>query len=173
MFGVMAAAILGAIGVTYHYYRRPPAGDAIPWPHLAATTFALLTGVVLFGPLVLTPAIVIVTGVGYIAAFGRRAAIYVGPALAVILGPLALQWAGVVPRSYELSGGALRVLPNMTYFPPVPTMVLLVATHVVIVVASLGYVWRLRCEHVDVERRLHVQAWQLAQLVPPDARPAG
>jgi hypothetical protein len=37
---------------------------------------------------------------------------------------------------------------------------------------AVGFVWRLRCTHRDVERRLALHAWQLAQLVPEAQPPA-
>ncbi|HUQ04227.1 MAG TPA: serine/threonine-protein kinase [Kofleriaceae bacterium] len=172
MFGVTAAAILTLIGLTYHYYRKPPADLDVPWPHLVSSTVALASGVWFFGSLVTVPAIALATGVAYTTTFRRRAIYCVPPFLAVVIGPLILQYAGVLPDSYAFEGGSLRIVPGMVDFPPAATMTFLVMIHIVTIGAALWYMWRLRAEYLDVERKLHLQAWQLAQLVPDDARAA-
>ena len=168
MLAVMATAILAVTGITYHYYRRPPPSLRVPTLHVVATTAALVTGVFLFGPLVLLPAIVISTGVGYIATFGRRTVYYIVPGIAVVLVPLALQLAGVIAPSYALTDGEIRVLPMMLSFPPAATMAFLAVTHTVIIAGTLLYVWRLRCNYLDSERRLRGHAWLLAQMLPDE-----
>jgi hypothetical protein len=122
--------------------------------------------VFLFGSLILMPAIVIITGVGYVATFGGRSIYYVVPAVLVVVVPLVLEVAGVIAPSYRFEDGVLVVLPGMTALPPTPTLLFLAVSHVVVIVGSLGYVWRLRTNHVETERRLHLQVWQLAALAP-------
>jgi len=93
------------------------------------------------------------------------------PLVAVIFVPLALQLAGVLPPSYDFADGTLRILPGMTDLPRTPTLILLIVAHLIVVAGSIVFVWRLRCTHRDVERRLALHAWQLAQLV-PEAQPS-
>jgi hypothetical protein len=88
----------------------------------------------------------------------------------VVVVPLVLSLVGVVPSSYAFTGGELRVLPNMVDLPAAPTIAFLVVTHVVVIATAHAFVARLRGEHREAERRLRMQAWQLAQLVPADAR---
>jgi len=166
-----AAGIVGMIVTTYGHYRRPPARLTLPWSHVAMSTLALGFGASLFGPLVLLPSLVIISGVAFVTTFDRSAVGCVVPALAVIFVPLALQLAGVLPPSYDFTGGTIRILPGMTELPPTPTILLLIVTHAIVVAGSILFVWRLRCSHRDVERRLALHAWQLAQLVPAEARP--
>jgi len=164
-------ATASVIALTYRHYRRPPARLALPWPHVVVSTLALGAGMSLFGPLVLLPSLVIITGVAYVATFDRGAIACAVPLVAVIFVPLALQVAGVLPPSYDFADGTLRILPGMTDLPPTPTLLLLVVAHLIVVAGSIVFVWQLRCTHRDLERRLALQAWQLAQLV-PEAQPA-
>jgi hypothetical protein len=107
-----------------------------------------------------------ITGVAYVATFEGGAILCVIPFAAVIFVPLGLQLVGVLPPSYDFADGTLRILPGMADLPPIPTLILLVIAHLIVVIGSIGFVWRLRCAHRDVERRLALQAWQLSQLVP-------
>jgi serine/threonine-protein kinase len=170
MLGALAGSISGVIAMTWHYHRHPPPGLRLPLPHLAMTTIALASGVVLFGPLVVLPAVVIANGVAYIANFERRTWTIVAASIGVILVPLALELLGVLPAQYEFRDGTLRILPGMTDFPPAATLTLLIVTHVVVIGGALIYVGRLRRGAQDAERRLRTQAWQLAQIVPEHAR---
>jgi eukaryotic-like serine/threonine-protein kinase len=172
LLGATAAAIVAMVVMTYAHYRRPPARLTLPWPHVVMSTIALSLGVTLFGPLVLLPCLVMITGVAYVATFDRSAIFCLIPALGVIFAPFVLQLAGVVSPSYDFAGGAIRILPGMTELPPTPTILLLIVTHAIAVAGSIVFVWRLRCSHRDVERRLALHAWQLAQLVPAEAQPA-
>jgi eukaryotic-like serine/threonine-protein kinase len=159
-------ATLAVIALTYDHYRRPPARLALPWSHVVVSTIAFAAGMSLFGPLVLLPSLVIITGVAYVATFDRTAIACVVPFVAVIFVPLGLQLAGVLPPSYDFADGTLRILPGMTDLPPTPTLLLLVVSHLIVVAGSIFFVWRLRITHRELERRLALQAWQLSQLVP-------
>jgi hypothetical protein len=120
--------------------------------------------VTLFGPFLLLPLLVTATGIGYIATFGRRSLLYVIVAELLIVGPALLQLAGVLEPSYELADGVIRVLPGLAAFPPTATIVFLIVTHATIIAGTLVYVWRMRCNQLDGESRLQMQAWLLAQM---------
>ncbi|MBX3156735.1 MAG: serine/threonine protein kinase [Deltaproteobacteria bacterium] len=170
LFGTVM--IVGVLLMTIYYHRRPPRDLDVPIPHLVTSLFALLSGEVLFGPLVLVPTIVVATGVGYLASFQRgRVPIIVG-CLAVIFVPVALQLAGVIPASYEFADGRISIVPMMTELPALPTMILLVASHAITLTVALLFVARLRRSYVEAESALRLQAWHLGQLVPEEARPA-
>jgi len=178
LLAVTGVATVAVTALTYRLSRRPPARLALPWPHVVVSTIALGAGMSLFGPLVLLPSLVIITGVAYVASFDRGALACIVPLVAVIFVPLALQVAGVLPPSYDFVDGTLRIVPGLTELPPVPTLLLLVVAHLIVVAGSILFVWRLRATHRDLERRLALHAWQLAQLVPEPApvaapRPSG
>lgn len=94
----------------------------------------------------------------------------VAASVGVVLIPILLQIVGAVPPWYELEDGTVRILPWMAHFPPTATLVFLILTHLVVIVTALFYVWRLRANLADAERRLRVQSWQLGQIVPEDTR---
>jgi serine/threonine-protein kinase len=166
LLAATGVATVAVIALTYGQYRRPPVRPALPWSHVVVSTIALGAGMSLFGPLVLLPSLVIITGVAYVATFDRGALACVVPLVGVIFVPLALQVAGVLPPSYDFADGTLRILPGMTDLPPTPTLLLLVVAHLIVVAGSIVFVWRLRCTQSALERRLALHAWQLAQLVP-------
>ena len=170
LFAATIAVTIGVVALTYAHYRRPSPRMTLPWSHVLLSSFALSLGMSLFGPLLLLPSLVVITGVAYVATFDRTAIACILPLAAVIFVPLALQLAGVLPPSYDFADGTLRILPGMAELPPTPTLLLLVVAHLIVIVGSIAFVWRLRCAHRDVERRLALHAWQLAQLV-PDAQP--
>lgn len=163
-------ATVAVIALTYNLSRRPPTRLTLPWLHVMVSTIALGAGMSLFGPLVLLPSLVIITGVAYVATFDRRALACIVPLVGVIFVPLGLQVAGVLPPSYDFADGTLRILPGMTDLPPTPTLLLLVVSHLIVVAGSIVFVWRLRRTQSDLERRLAFHAWQLSQLV-PEAQP--
>src|SRR5262249_52183288 len=153
---------------SYYYYRRPPRDGRLPLPLLLASAIALTSGFVILGPLILMPAIAIATGVAYMSIVGTRYVTIMIVMTAVILGPLGLELAGVLPPGYEFAGGELLILPSMTALRPVSTMAFLIVTRLVVIVTAHVFVGRLRRDYREAERRLRVQAWQLAQLIPSD-----
>ncbi len=168
--GMMVGTIGTIAGLTYYYYRHPRAGLRLPLLHLAASTVAVASGVVVFGPLIVLPVVAIATGAGYIAALGKRVPLVIAAMLATLLVPLALELTGVIPRSIHFVDGALVLTPRMVAYPPTATLILLVVTHVVVMVAAMNFVWKIRRAAANAEQRLAIQAWQLGQLVPDDAR---
>jgi serine/threonine-protein kinase len=172
LFGGTIAATICVIALTHRHARRPPARLSLPWSHVVVSTIAFALGMSLFGPLLLLPSLVIITGVVYVATFDRAAIVCAIPLAGVIFVPFGLQLAGVLPPAYDFADGTLRVLPGMADLAPTPTLLLLVVAHLIVVVGSIGFVWQLRCTHRDVERRLALHAWQLAQLVPEAQPPA-
>jgi serine/threonine-protein kinase len=164
----VAAACLGMLATTIVVYRRPLRSFELPSWHLYASMVALMIGSVVTGPLVLLPAIAIATGSGYIAIFGRRVPLVMATMIAVVMVPLGLELAGVIPRSLHFVDGAMVITPRMVAFPRAGALVFLVVSHTVIIVTALWFVWRVRNTAATAERRLAIQAWQLAQLVPDD-----
>src|SRR5262249_30285773 len=84
-----------------------------------------------------------------------------------ILGPFALAGLGVMPSMYDFRDGTLVLLPKLHDYPRIPALAsMLMATCGAIGVSVLFgrfYINELR----RTEERIHFQAWQLQQLVPP------
>jgi serine/threonine-protein kinase len=166
-------AILPAIGLTilacgvawrFGRVREPTSVHAVVLLSLGTTMMAAFT--VVFGPYFLVPAIVAVHAMAFGAWAGPapRAAGVVISCLAVLV-PAALEWTGVLPPSMRY-GETLQVLPRVTTFPWPATEVFLVFGNV-LTIAFAGWVAsRLHDDMRELERRLHLQTWQLEQLVP-------
>lgn len=86
--------------------------------------------------------------------------------------PAVGQWVGLLPAQYLFEHGNLVIVPGMLSFRPVPTHVFFMAANIGLIVTASAILARFRDTLSDVERRLHVQTWQLRQLVPEEARPA-
>ena len=168
--GMIAAGVVLTLLITYRLYRRPIVSFELPVSHLLMSSIGLMTGAIVISPVVLLPAIAIATGIGYIAIFGHRIRLVMACVVAIVLVPLGLELIGVLPPSIRFVDDTLVLVPRMVGFPRTGTLVFLVVTHVVVIVTALAYVAQLRQTAGAAERRLGVQAWQLAQLVPHDAR---
>jgi hypothetical protein len=171
MMATGSLAIAAVFFVTLYYYKRPPRDLRVPVAHLVASLVALATGSFLFGPLILVPGIVVATGVAYLASFERRVQWIVAGMLAAVLVPTVLELAGAIPSSYAFEGGELRVRPMMTELPALPTAVLLVIAHAIIIASAAYFTWKLRRAYAAAERTARLQTWQLSQILPESARP--
>ncbi|MCB9612637.1 MAG: protein kinase [Sandaracinus sp.] len=128
---------------------------------IAPMTFA-------FGPFWMTPLIVLASlpsSILYLDGLGRRLA-GVAASLAILV-PAALEWSGVLPRSYVFEDGRLQVIPQMMSFEsPLAVQITLVVLCLGAVFTSIRLVGGVRDQLEETEERLHRQAWQLQQLVP-------
>jgi len=140
---------------------------------LGLSTAATAAFGLFLGPFVIVPAMVAQNTI-YFAAVARSgaqraAAIAVGT-LGVLV-PWALEIAGVIPRSFDFEGGAMRFLPRMAEFPPLATQgLLLVASLILVIVPSLVLA-RLNDDRIRTKLRLLTHLWHFRQLVPAEAQP--
>ncbi len=168
LLALMSGTILASLAATVYYLYRPPAQLKVPLPHLLLTAAAVGSGSVIFGPLVLVPLVALANAIAYLAILeGRRGAV-IAAAVAVVAVPALLMWMGVIPSAYEVTNGVIQIRPQMTEFPPVPTMTFLTFANLAVLASAGLYVSDLRRKYADAERRLHVQAWQLSRIVPED-----
>jgi hypothetical protein len=86
--------------------------------------------------------------------------------------PAALQWSGVLAPSYLFEHGNMVIQPGMLSFTPIPTHAFFIASSLGLIFTSSVILARFRDTLSEIEQRLHVQTWQLRQLVPEEARPA-
>jgi hypothetical protein len=82
--------------------------------------------------------------------------------------PLVLEMTGVIPRSFELTGDNVIVHARMLDLPPGVTIAYLVLKELVIIFAVGAMLGRFREVLVTAQRKVHVHAWQLEQLLPDD-----
>ena len=86
--------------------------------------------------------------------------------LLVIAVPLALELLGVVPRTFGLEGGALVLRPWAITLSPTAMIAAVLGTVVLQMLGNMLMLDRFRVAQKRSEERIHLQAWQLQQLVP-------
>ncbi|HEY8088920.1 MAG TPA: protein kinase [Polyangiaceae bacterium] len=173
MWGVESIAWLVAAGFAFASWRNPPR-DAKPSTALwVAGVVALSSTYTLFGPYVVVPALAVMGSMLLHVAPTRshRIPVVIANCLAVAV-PAVLQATGIIPPSYVFEGGAIRIVPMMLAFPPVPTHAFLLIACIALIVTASTIMARFRNAISRIEEKIHVQAWQLQQLVPEEARPA-
>ncbi|HEY8040629.1 MAG TPA: protein kinase [Polyangiaceae bacterium] len=170
---VSSAAWLGAAFCALLAWRNPPRHGKIDLRMTVAGTIAVATTSTIFGPYVALPSLAVIGAMLLQLApdRSRRVAVVLMHCLAIAV-PAALQWWGLLPASYVFQRDAIVIAPSMLSFPPVPTHVFMLATNLALVVTGSVMVARFRLSLNSAEERLHIQAWQLRQLVPEEVRPA-
>ena len=168
-----SVAWLCAAGAAYLAVRRPPPDGKIDLRMTVAGVVAVGTTSTLFGPYVLVPSLAAIGAMLLHLAphRGRRLLVVVLNCLAIAV-PAALQVLGVIPASYAFGNGSVTVEPIMLSFPAVPTHGVLLLSNIALIVTGCAMMARFRNTLTGAEERMHVQAWQLRQLVPDAARPA-
>jgi hypothetical protein len=168
-----SAAWLVAAGHAFRAYRNPSRDGRPDWPMVFGGVAGVTMTSTLFGPYVFVPTLAAIGATLLHMAPSRAHRV---PAVllncAAIAAPAALQLAGVLPQTYVFDHDAITVVPFMLSFPPVPTHVFLLVASVSLVVIASVILARFRNMMTRIEERLHVQAWQLRQLVPENVRPA-
>ncbi|HWO24961.1 MAG TPA: serine/threonine-protein kinase [Kofleriaceae bacterium] len=94
--------------------------------------------------------------------FMRRFSVVAGVLL--MLAPLGLELAGVIPSSYVFEDGKISVLPQMTGLPERATLAFAALANVGAGVAPAIFVARLRGDLTDAQKRELLRAWQLRRL---------
>jgi len=172
-WGLASVAWLAAAAAAF-VASRSPSSEARP--HLGMTALgvlAIMTTTAGFGPYVILPTLAVIGAMlnqmpPNRLGRGRIVALY---CLAFAV-PAVGQWVGLLPAQYLFEHGNLVIVPGMLSFRPVPTHVFFMAANIGLIVTASAILARFRDTLSDVERRLHVQTWQLRQLVPEEARPA-
>ncbi len=146
-------------------FRRPDPGGKPAYAALIATSLAACSTSAVCGPFVLVPTLAVINVTLWILVSDRslRRAI-VGLAGLTILIPAVLEWTRVF-HFYNFRDGRVTILQGMLDFRPVPTHAFLFAATLALVGIAAGLTARFRDTLTAAERRLHMQAWQLRQLV--------
>ncbi len=127
----------------------------------------------IFGPFISVPAIAAVVTVAFVLS-GRPAYRLFASGLALLtMGlPLALELLHVLPPTFKLEHDRFVILLNAVEMPSLTGVLLLAASHMATVLFVAYYVAGSKdaLDRAEVQNRL--QAWQLRQLVPPEAQGA-
>jgi len=154
--------VLTAIGLKRPSWIGRPLAISLTFVHCV-----LMASIcVLLGPLLLGPALI----------FGSSTILLTGPLLRVpkltvalhllIIGvPLALELTGVLPRSFSLENG-ISLKPWAIHASGEGLLVTLLGGVTLQLVGNAFVLHKQRVTQDEAERQLHVQAWQLKQLVP-------
>jgi serine/threonine-protein kinase len=167
LFGV----VLGALGfINARFERaRPILGYLVPVCIFAA----LILHSRVVGAFMGLPPLVMLAAIAFGQQPHRGLRIFgVGAAVAGVISVVVLEAVGVLPPSYLFQDGRIIVLPQMLDLPALPTQLTLLSECVILALICAFYVSYLRDSLDRAEQRLHVQHWQLRQLLPSEAREA-
>ncbi|MBL8953889.1 MAG: hypothetical protein JNK82_24140, partial [Myxococcaceae bacterium] len=150
--------------------RKPTSRGTLP--SMVISSLAIASLFFIDGPLTVLPAFAAVNTLSFRVALNSRYRwLIVGLGLASVLVPLVGSWVGLLPESFRyVSEGLLLVPTGMAFDPHYTTWVLLVGFTGTIVVSAF-VVGRIRASNNELMRSRAMQAWNLAQLLPPEAAP--
>ncbi|MDH5493476.1 MAG: hypothetical protein OEY14_16095, partial [Myxococcales bacterium] len=168
-----AISITATILAMHIASRAKPLGSAIQYIVVTLSTITVMFGTRMLGPLILVPALLATATLSFaITDQASRRYWWTAISSLAILIPLGLEEAGILPGSYEVSDGVLRVLPRMHELPGEFLVGSLAAFCLaIVVIPSLWYGGILRRRVDEAEEALMIQSWQLERLLPPEARP--
>ncbi|MBW2460049.1 MAG: serine/threonine protein kinase [Deltaproteobacteria bacterium] len=132
------------------------------------SSVALGSTAAMFGPLVLTPALVGMNITGFaITLSGRQRRQAVGAGILTVVVTMALGVAGLLPGGYAFTDGNMVILPGSLDLPATPAMLLLALASLVTMCMPVHLIARLRDELLVAERRQLLHSWHLGELLPP------
>ncbi len=162
---LIAIPVVLAATLSYAAWRQRP----IRRPFQCATLVSIMLASVavsrILGPLILVPALVTAWTIAMQInpdVFVRRFSAAVG--MLMLLLPLGLELAGLVPSSYVFEDGKLIALPQMTELPRIPTVAFVALANVGIALLPTLFVARMRSELNRAQERELLSAWQLRRL---------
>jgi serine/threonine protein kinase len=167
---VTTGAWMVAAAVSYFAGRqaRPHAKASLPM--MITGAFAITCTTSLFGPYFFLPGFAVIYGMMFVLVPPDRSrrGLVVLFSLLTILVPAALAWLNVIPQPYELGGDRIVIHGNMLHVPPLPTQLFLLASSLAVVLTACLMTARVHDALAEAQKRLHIQAWQLRQLLPID-----
>jgi serine/threonine-protein kinase len=164
VLAIMAPLLLSA-ALSFTAARQRPIRRPIQCAALGAMLLASVGVSRIVGPLFLMPTlftswmIVMQTSPD---GFMRRFGLITGALLMVA--PVVLELAGVLPSSYTFEGGKLIVLPQMMELPRAGTFAFVTLANVALGLAPAIFVARLRSELTGAQQRELLRAWRLRRL---------
>jgi serine/threonine-protein kinase len=169
--GLVDLTWLAAAAACFYFWRKP---SPIAVPIIGILTMSACGALsILYGPLLVVPTIAAGCTVSFVVSGNlehRRFAIACG--LLPVAVPYALEVFGVLPPSVVVEGGVLKFVPRVFDVDPYWTPLFLLTAQLVSIGLAAKFVARYRDAFLASERRVHLQAWQLRQLVPDGAKGA-
>jgi serine/threonine-protein kinase len=167
MIGVVACAITSMIAIVGGSRGAPRIGSPLVAGLILLNSGTLWLGSIIFGPLLVMPVFLVGSiGVALTQPTGFRWPTIVLPQLTGVLGPLALEWLGVLPSTYHVGPDGLTLTPWVVSLTPMLTLSLvLVAIGSQLVVTTMVQLARVEMQN-RTEDRLYAIRWHLEQLLP-------
>ncbi|HUS31318.1 MAG TPA: serine/threonine-protein kinase [Kofleriaceae bacterium] len=163
----LAISALAVLGTGYLMYMARPGGAYRLWPIALVDTLLLVVVARLLSPFVFGIAASAVTVVGLMAgpavSLRRGIAVATMLSLAVLL-PWLGEQVGWLSSTIDVARGEMT-LRSPLYWSPAMTHLALVLATIVGTFAALALTRQLRFAERDARLRMHMQAWQLRQLV--------
>jgi serine/threonine-protein kinase len=159
-------AMLGMAVISWLSYRR---GAPIVWVSLIATFVTTLFVSRVGGPFMLTPVVTcgVVLGLMAMPWLAARPWVVVGWTAVTVLAPVALEAVGLFERTWWFEGDSIRIHSAVLHGTnrTIETVGLL-AVHIGFITMIGRFARATSRDRRAAERRLHIQAWHLRQLLP-------
>jgi serine/threonine-protein kinase len=159
---------VSTIGFAYTLSRRDHPGRGPLVLAFSFATAAVAAGTSrLWGPLVFMPLILGINAMGFSVALGRaqHAAFATVSALAVPF-VLLLERVGLLSPTTVFDAAGLHIEPQLLHLDPAVYAPLTIFSVVMPIMTGWAVMNPINARSVEVERAMHVQAWQLRQMVP-------
>ena len=166
---IATAVTCGAFALWLARRRRVELRHGLVLLGLSSLVIAMMSAV--FGPFILVPGQAATNTMFFaMSADKRQRRVVILAGVLAVLAPFALEALGILPRSTLFTGGQIHVLPRATELPELQTTVFLLLTSAAMVVIPALMIGRMRDALAAAEQRLVLQAWNLRQIVPHEAR---
>ena len=146
-------------------WRQPVYRMGIAFSMFLCSTAGLTLVSQTFGPFVLAPTLIATNTMAYL--FHGRVPpwLTIGLAACAVLVPALGMWVDWFPPAYAFEGGRIHILPRTVELSPTGSMVALAIGGVFAVILGAGYALYVQRGLRSIRRQLHMQAWQLEQVV--------
>jgi len=164
---LVAIAALTLVNAGILYYMSRPGVAFVAWPIVVLNSSVIVVIGRLFSPFLLGIPLATAMIVGVVAGanLSRRGAVAVAVTLwLAVVGPWLAERAGLLATTIDVGDGTMR-LHSPIFTSEVGSYVILAVCTAVIIVAMTLMTGRMRQTERTARQHLHVQAWQLRQLV--------
>jgi hypothetical protein len=165
--GVAACAITSVVAIVGATRGAPRIGSPLIIALIFLNTITLWLGSIIFGPLLVMPVYLVGSvGVALAQPTGYRWPEIVVPQVTGVLGPLALEWLGVLPSTYHVGADGLVLAPWVVTLTPLLTLALVLVGLISQLTVTVAVQLARAAMQNRTEERLYAIRWHLEQLLP-------
>jgi hypothetical protein len=168
---LLALGLVSGSAVLMLLWMRKPGKRFVAAPVILANLVLLFMVSWLYSPLLLGPALAVCTATGFMTGpqyAKRQASWVVGLVTLAALGPLLLEGLGTLTSSMTVFDGGVTFHSPMIYSGP-SFLILLIAYTVTVIISAVVLLRGMRLAERNARQHMHLQAWQLRQLVAQSA----